>query len=67
MASINDSEIAQITARAGVGRAGTMRAGAVPKVYELKANGSGEIIWNRDVTRDGDPDDTTDTSVIGRE
>lgn len=63
--SITSEQLAQITARAGVGRAGTMRAGVAPKAYELKANG--EIIWNRPVSQDGDPDDTPAGWTTGRE
>lgn len=56
--AIQLSNLAQLTARAGVGRAGTMRAGAAPKVYELKADGTGEVIWDRSqagAVNEGDP------------
>lgn len=56
--AIGVSNLAQITARAGVGRAGTMRAGVTFKPEEIKANATGEIIWNRSLPNDGDPDDT---------
>jgi hypothetical protein len=67
MASIKDSELAQITARAGLARAGTARAGVAPKIYEMKDDATGEIIWNRPLPQDGDPDDTASTWVTGRE
>lgn len=57
MAIIN-SQLAQLTARAGVLRAGTGRAGAHGKSYELKNDNSGQIIWQRPVAEDGNPDDT---------
>lgn len=58
MGVIQLSNLAWLTARAGVLRAGTGRAGAAPKVYELKADGSGQIIWNRSqasAVNEGDP------------
>jgi hypothetical protein len=67
MVSIEKSQLAQLTARAGVGRAGTCRAGAAPKSYELKANGTGEIIWDRPVATDGEPDDTPAVFTTERE
>jgi len=63
---ITKSQLAQLTARAGVGRAGTMRAGAAPKAYKLKP-GTGQIIWTRPLPQDGDPDDTASTWTTGRE
>jgi hypothetical protein len=65
--AIEGEQLAQITARAGVLRAGTGRAGAAPKSYELKADGSGEIIWNRPVASDGDPASTAAGWTTGRE
>jgi hypothetical protein len=68
--AIQQSNLAQLTARAGVLRAGTGRAGAAPKVYELKANGTGQIIWDRaqaGTVGEGNPDDTADTWATGRE
>jgi hypothetical protein len=65
--AIADSELAQITARAGVGRAGTMRAGVTANADHLKADGSGEIIWNRPPSTDGDPAVTSDTYTTVRE
>lgn len=58
MAAIDNSNMAQITARSGVGRAGTMRAGVTFKTEEIKADATGEIIWDRDLPNDGNPDDT---------
>ena len=58
MASILQSNLAWLTARAGVLRAGTGRAGAAPKVYEMKADNTGQIIWNRNLPGtddEGDP------------
>jgi len=65
--AIDSEELAQITARAGVLRAGTGRAGATGKAFELKANGTGQIIWDRPVASDGDPDDTAPSWTNGRE
>lgn len=65
--AIVKSQLAQLTGRAGVGRAGTMRAGCAPKSYELKANGTGEIIWDRPVAKDGDPASTANVWTTGRE
>lgn len=53
--AIQKSQLAQLTARAGVLRAGTGRAEAYGKAYELKADGSGQLIWDRPVSTDGDP------------
>lgn len=64
---IQGSQLAQITARAGLGRAGTMRAGVAPKAYQLKSGASGEILWNRPVAEDGDPSDNSSTWTTGRE
>jgi hypothetical protein len=60
-------QLAQITSRVGVVRLGTGRLGAVAKDYELKADGSGQWIWNRPVARDGDPDDTASGWTTSRE
>jgi hypothetical protein len=54
--AIESDELAQITARAGVLRAGTGRAGAVEEANRLKS--SGQFIWNRDEPNLGNPDDT---------
>ena len=54
MAAIQESNLSQITARAGVLRAGTGRADCAPPSYQLKLN-SGELIWNRPTEKDGDP------------
>jgi hypothetical protein len=60
MAGLESNDLAWITARTAVARCGTARLGAFGKAYELKADGSGELIWNRPVDKDGDPDDTAD-------
>lgn len=60
-------QLAQITSRLGVARAGTARLGAAPAAYQLKADGSGEIIWNRPVDKDGDPATTAAGWTTGRE
>lgn len=52
---LTSNELAQITARVGVARLGTARLGAIGKDYQLKANGTGEFIWNRPVEKDGHP------------
>lgn len=65
--AINDSNMAQITARAGVGRAGTMRADVTFRDEAIKANNTGEIQWDRPVASDGDPDDTAATFTRVRE
>jgi len=54
MAAIQKSNLSQITARAGVLRAGTGRAACVPPTWELKP-ASGELIWNRPTEKDGNP------------
>jgi len=64
--AITLSQLAQITARAGVGRAGTMRAGCAPKSYELKP-ASGEILWNRPTASDGNPATTASNWTNVRE
>lgn len=53
------------TARAGVGRAGAMRAGCAPARDRLEANG--HVIWDRPLPQDGEPDDTANswTTVRG--
>jgi hypothetical protein len=65
--AINESELAQMTCRAGLGRAGTMRAQCAPPNYELKAGPSGEILWNRPPPQDGDPIDNSTTYTRGKE
>jgi len=66
--AIQSEQLAQITARAGVGRAGTMRANCAPKAYELKTGArAGEILWDRPVDRDGNPEPTAQTVQTGRE
>lgn len=64
---ITGSQLAQITARAGLGRAGTMRAGVAPKSYQLKNDATGQILWNRPVAEDGAPSDNSSTWTTGRE
>lgn len=49
------SQLAQMTARAGLGRAGTCRAGCAPDIDRLKPGGQGLIIWDRPTATDGDP------------
>jgi len=65
--SIDSEELALLTARAGIGRAGCMRCGYAPKAYDMKPDGSGQIIWNRPAPPDGDPDDTPSTWTTVRE
>jgi len=68
--AIQQSNLAQLTGRAGILRAGTGRSGAAPKAYELKADGTGQIIWNRaqaTTTGEGNPDDTAAGWTTGRE
>lgn len=67
MATIAESELSQLTARAGILRAGTGRAGALAKSYELRADGTGQFIWQRPVATDGDPDDTAGSYTTVRE
>jgi hypothetical protein len=64
---LDESELAQHTARAGLMRAGTGRAGALAKSYELKAGASGEFIWDRPEDRDGNPASTASSWTNGRE
>jgi len=66
--AITNSQLAQLTARAGVLRAGTGRAGGAPKSYKLKADGSGEILWDRPLPEDGRPPGTVTSGwTTGRE
>lgn len=66
--AITSEQLAQLTARTGVARCGTARAGAVAKSYELRvATADGQFIWQRPVATDGDPDDTASGWVTGRE
>lgn len=67
MASLDESKLSQITARAGVLRAGCGRAGSLAKSYELRADGSGQFMWQRPTETDGDPDDTTISVTTVRE
>lgn len=67
MSGIAESELAQITARAGLLRAGTGRSNAHGKSYELKPGASGQLIWDRPLPQDGDPDDTAASWTNGRE
>jgi hypothetical protein len=39
----------------------------VAEEWELKADGSGEFIWNRDADTDGNPDDTVANWTTVRE
>jgi hypothetical protein len=51
-------------------RAGTGRAGAAAKAYELKADGSGEIIWDRvqaGQVDEGEPENTPGSWANERE
>lgn len=64
---LSESNLSEITARAGVLRAGTGRAGSLAKSYELRADGSGQFIWQRPVANDGDPDDTAGSFTTVRE
>lgn len=66
--AIAESELAQLTGRAGVARAGCSRTGCAPKIYDLKSGAlAGQILIDRPVARDGDPDDTLGTYTTGRE
>lgn len=60
--AIDSDDLAQMTARAGVGRAGTMRANVCPPASEMKDNGTGEILWDRPVTQDYGPPNAVLTS-----
>lgn len=60
--AIVSEQLAQLTARSGVMRSGTGRSAAAPKSYELKSDGSGQILWNRPVMDDGRPPGTVTTS-----
>lgn len=64
--AITQSNLAQLTARSGILRAGTGRSAAAPPTTQLKAS-SAEIIWNRPPATDGNPDDTADTWTTVRE
>lgn len=65
--AIQSEQLAQITARVGVVRLGTGRLGAAPDAYQLKADGTGQIIWDRPVASDGNPDDTASSWSTDRE
>lgn len=62
--SITSEQLAQVTARSGVLRAATGRAEAFGKAYELKADGSGQLIWDRPVATDGDPGTTVAWATV---
>jgi hypothetical protein len=53
--AIASEQLAQLTARMAVLRMSTGRLGAFGPDYELKADSSGQIIWNRATATDGDP------------
>lgn len=65
MAYIGSDNMSLLTARAGVGRAGVMRAGCAPVRDKLES--TGKLIWDRPLPEDGEPDDTTNvwTTVRG--
>jgi len=65
MAGLVDDEMAWQTARAGVGRAGAIRAGCVPKRHQLES--AGQLLWKRPVANNGEPDDTVNVWTTGRE
>lgn len=65
--AISSDNLAQLTARVGVLRLGTGRLSAKAASYELKADGTGQFIWDRPTSTDGDPDDTADTWSNERE
>ncbi len=67
MAGLGGRELAWITARVGLARVGASRMGAAPKLYEMKDDATGQIIWNRDRTNSGDPDDTNENWTNVRE
>jgi len=55
MSAITSDNMAKMTARAGIGRAGVIRAGCAPPVSQLTPDSTGEIIFNRANDADGDP------------
>lgn len=64
--AILKSNLAQLTARAGILRAATGRSAVAPPTTQLKL-ASAEIIWNRPPAEDGNPDDTASTWTTVRE
>lgn len=67
MAGLGSNDLAWLTARCGVARCATARCGAVAQDYELKADGTGEFIWERDPDADGGPRATSLTWGNDRE
>ena len=54
MAAISSNHMAQLIARAGVGRAGVTRASVAPSADRVRTS-DGRLIWSRPVDADGDP------------
>lgn len=63
--AITSDNMAQITARAAVGRSATMRSGCAPKRTHIED--TGRLVFHRDTDSDGDPIDTALTWTNGRE
>jgi len=61
MANIASDNMSKITARLGVYRLATGRLGCAPVRTQLKPGPTGQIIFNRENDKDGDPRFSTDT------
>lgn len=55
MANIASENIAKITARLGVYKLATGRLGCAPVASQLKPGATGQLIFNRENDKDGDP------------
>jgi len=55
MANIGSDNMSKITARLGVYRLATGRVGCAPVLSQLKPGATGQIIFNRENDKDGDP------------
>lgn len=59
--ALASEQLSWITARLGVARLGAFRLGEVGPAGDLKENVAatgGQVIWDRDVPNDGNPDNT---------
>lgn len=59
MAALDNSDIAQITCRADVARAGCSRANVTDVPEEIKEDGTGEVRWDMPTERDTFASDNT--------
>lgn len=55
MANIASDNLSKITARLGIARLAASRLGCAPPASQLKPGASGQLIFNRENDKDGDP------------